>query len=488
MNLPPLREKINNESCHQATPGMHRDNPLTYPTTTGPVTMDQQGVVPQYDEAITVNADNPLVKFDVQQAALDLIKTFQSLKVDVENPKTVKEVKAAKKKTRDLRLKIQRREKELDANLVKKRKDLKSEAGSIVRGIKETENHLISEIKKDTDHKAKLVEEARIAEEARLDKLAENMRILGNHCESGLLNGLTAEQIQEKLKLLNETIIPKEIFQEKYQAACDLLGHAVESTTERLAARKNFEEEEAKRVAEMAVLKEQQEINDQNSWFNANFSWNSTLDGMEKSLELLEKSTFAEHLKSLVEQQKDIAEGIIVGARAKKAEEDRLAQEKADREAKEKAEKDWNEAWDEAHAMNEAWDKEQRYLLDWDDAIATNTYAPIVCKEFPEGIKVVTDNEELPPTNSDPDPEPAEKTFEDIVDKGLESYSTRKPQPLDDAATIRTLFLGIKGAFSKPTIQDPNAYRVWVMLDEHMKTMEKHVVEYLKPHGVKYDL
>ncbi len=363
-NLPPLKEKINNGLRTPVTPMGAHDS---YPTTQGPVTIEQPADVLTDAEAITVNADNPLVQFDIQRAALDMIKTYQSLKVDVEDPKTVKKVKAAKKEARDLRLKVQRRQKKLDDQLVKNRKDLKTDAGSITREIKETEDYLIAEIKKDTDHKAKLAEEARLAEVARVEKLDENMRILETHCESGLVKGLTAVQIQEKIDLLDGTQIPKEIFQEKYQAACDLLGHAIETATENLAARKNYEDEEKKRAEELAKLKKQQDINDQHSWFNTNFGWNSSLETMEESLELLENSTFADHLKETVEQQRIQAQDVLVGARARKAEADRLAEEKADREAKEKYAIAWDEAhglheafkgWDEAHAMNDAFEVE----------------------------------------------------------------------------------------------------------------------------------
>lgn len=431
-NLPPLKEKINNELRTPVTPGTPGDN-QGYSTTQGPVFFDQPIKTDQ--EAITVNADNPLVKFDIQRAALDQIKLYQTLKVDVNDPKTVKKVKDAKKVARDLRLKVQNREKKIDAGLVADRKSLKIEAGTIIREIKETENLLIVEIKKDTDHKAELAEAARLAEVARVDKLADNMRILGTHCESGLMNGLTADQIQEKLDVFNQTQIPKDIFQEKYQAACDLLTHATETATANLAARKIFEVEEIKRVAEMAALKKQQQINDQVAWFNANFGWNSSLETMEKSLELLETSTFEDHLEETVKQQKIQAQEIIVAARARKAEDDRIAQEKTDRE--------WIAAWDKAHAMNEA--------------------LSVAVEDLPEDIKEVVDSadEEIKditkaevvhtgvedPTFNETTPQEIvneKKTFNSVMDKGLKTYAkatqeTAKPTMSFHEKTISIL-------------------------------------------------
>ncbi|MCP3942591.1 MAG: hypothetical protein GY710_14040 [Desulfobacteraceae bacterium] len=312
-------------------------------------------------DVVTVN--NPLAKFDIQRVSLDKIKTYQGLVVDVEKPDTVKKAKKAKKITRDLRLQVQRREKEIDAGLVKERKTLKIDAGAIISEIKETENHLLAEIQKDTDHKAKLAEKARIEEAARVEKINTNMRILENHCEAGLIDGLTADQIQEQLINLNTTEIPQEIFQEKYQAACDLLSYAIESVTTKLAVRKNFEKEQAVQAAKRIELEKQQKINAQVSWFNQVFGFTGTVEGMEDGLAILEGMDPADYLLEIIEQQKIQGQDIIVRARAAKAEQDRLDQEKADRQ----------------------------YLVDWDEAIAFNDSIPVEC-ELPPHLNELSES------------------------------------------------------------------------------------------------
>jgi hypothetical protein len=293
-------------------------------------------------EVIEAQTDNPLAKFDVRQAAINQVKTFSSIVVDVENPETVKDAIAKKKITRDLRLKVQRREKEIDAGYVAQRKALKADANAIYTEIKPVEEHLVAEIKKDTDHKAKLAEAARIEELARVAKIDANIRILTGHCEAALVDGMGSEIIKTHLKNLMDTEIPKGIFQEKYQSACDLLSHAIESCRKNLKARVLFEEAEKKRAAELEELKKQGEINDQWAWFNLNFGRGSSFDTMEKSLEALEKSTFADHLTDTIKQQKIQAQEIIVAARAAKADSDRL-----------EAEKEYSLAWDEAHYIND---------------------------------------------------------------------------------------------------------------------------------------
>jgi len=280
---------------------------------------------------------SPLVQFDIQRAALNKIKGYQSIVVNVEDPETVKKATKAKTEVRALRLKVQRRQKEIDTDLVSKRKTLKTDALTITSEIKITEDYLKAELQKDIDHKAKLAEAARIEEAARVKKINENMRILTNHCEHGLRSGLDAAEITERLETLEGLMIPKEVFQEKYQVACDLLGHAISTAKENLDARQKWEAEEVKRQEELAALEKQKEINGQVAWFNKAFGWGADLLDMEDSLELLENSTFADHLSEMIEGQKIQAQDILVAARAANAEKERI---RIETEAFEKAEKE----------------------------------------------------------------------------------------------------------------------------------------------------
>lgn len=414
-------------------------------------------------DIIEAQTDNPLAKFNVQQAAINQVKTFSSIIVDVEKPETVKDAIDKKKITRDLRLKVQRREKAIDAGYVAQRKALKKDANAIYSDIKPVEDHLTTEIQKDIDHKEKLAEKARLEEVARVKKIDQNIGILTGHCEAALVDGMESEVIKLHLKNLMDTEIPKGIFQEKYQVACDLLTHAVESVRKNLAARIVFEEEEKKRKAELEELRKKGLINDQVAWFNKTFGFTGTMEGMEKGLESLERVDPQEFMVELLEEQKIQAQDILVAARAAQAEKDRI-----------EAEKEYSLMWDEAHAMDATW-------------------IPTECEPEPEPEpeKVWTTTRIEP----EPEPTPARGSSRKIDEAreipGVKSFARRisaKPQPLDDAATIRTLFMGIKGAFYKPQIQNPAAYRVWVMMDEHMATMEKNVAEYLKTQGVKYEM
>jgi hypothetical protein len=201
------------------------------------------------------------------------------------------------------------------------------------------EAHLAKELKKWDDFQEKLKEEARKREAARVEYLKKNMRTLEKMCGAGLVPGLNSDQIGAALDDLIGTEIPEDVFQENYQMACNLLGHAMESTKTALEKRKAFE-------AEQAALKVQTEVNEQHSWFNKNFGWSATMEDMENALEKLEKMEPVEHLKTIVEEQKITGQEILVAARAKKAEADRL-----------EAERLFSKMWDDAHAMNAEFDR-----------------------------------------------------------------------------------------------------------------------------------
>jgi chromosome segregation ATPase len=250
--------------------------------------------------------DTALVRFNVQRAALDQLKTYQAIVVDLDDKESIKQAKQAWSITRDLRLKIQRREKALNADLNKQKKELKGDAQAIINEIKETEDHLDKELEK-----------VKRAEEERKAKIEENMAILTRHCEAGLAEGLTSDQIEPLLQNLETTEIPKDIFQEQYQTACDLLNHAIEETRARLAAVRQKEEEAAEIARLKQELKEKEDVNRQVAWFNETFGFAGTLDGMEAGMVTLEEMERPAHLAELIEQQ--IEQGQVVLERARAA-------------------------------------------------------------------------------------------------------------------------------------------------------------------------
>lgn len=255
--------------------------------------------------APTSTPDTALVRFNVQRAALDQLKSYQAIVVDLDDKESIKRAKQAWSITRDLRLKIQKREKALNADLNKQKKELKDDAQAIIDEIKETEDHLDAELEK-----------VKKAEEERKAKIEQNMAILTRHCEAGLVDGLTSVMIAACLDNLETTEIPKDIFQEKYQTACDLLNHAIDETRSRLEAVQAKEQEAAELARLKKELEEKEDVNRQVAWFNETFGFAGTLEGMERGMVTLREQDRPEHLKALIEQQIKQAETVLERAMA----------------------------------------------------------------------------------------------------------------------------------------------------------------------------
>lgn len=249
--------------------------------------------------------ETALVRFNVQRAALDQLKTYQAIVVDLDDKESIKQAKQAWSITRDLRLKIQRREKALNADLNKQKKELKDDAQAIIDEIKETEDHLNAELEK-----------VKKAEEERKAKIEQNMTILTRHCEAGLVDGLTSDQIAECLNNLETTEIPKDIFQEKYQTACDLLNHAIEETRSRLETVRAKEQEAAELARLKKELEQKEDVNRQVAWFNETFGFAGTLEGMEAGFVTLQEQDRPYHLDELIGQQIEQAKTVLERARA----------------------------------------------------------------------------------------------------------------------------------------------------------------------------
>jgi hypothetical protein len=262
-----------------------------------------------HTENTTVSSSAPdtaLVRFNIQRAALDQLQTYQSIVVDLDDKESIKQAKQAWSITRDLRLKIQKREKAINAELNKQKKELKGDAEAIINEIKETEDHLGRELEK-----------VKRAEEERKAKIEQNMAILTRHCEAGLADGLNSVMIAACLDNLETTEIPKDVFQEKYQVACDLLNYAIDQTKNRLEVVRAKEQEAAEMARLKKELEEKEDVNRQVAWFNEVFGFAGTLDGMESGMVELEKMGRHPHLAELIVQQ--IEQGRVVLERARAA-------------------------------------------------------------------------------------------------------------------------------------------------------------------------
>lgn len=253
-----------------------------------------------------------LTRFDMQAAVLAEIKKYQLLIVDITDKKTFNVAKKAKSVVRDLRLKIQRREKELNADLNKKKADLKKDATFLKTDIKETEDHLIIEMKKWTDEQARIEKIEEEKEAARKKTIDHNFDLLVQVCNKGLTPGLSTADIANALAVLDQTTTSQEVFQERYQDACSHLNYSIENTRRAYLEAVEYEN----RQAEMARIEKEGQRVEQVAWFNDNFGVMADLATMEASLEHLENMYKANHLAELIKDQAEKARAIITRTRA----------------------------------------------------------------------------------------------------------------------------------------------------------------------------
>lgn len=268
-------------------------------------------IAPQAENLPAIPA-TALTRFDVVAATLEEIKNYQNLVVDIRDKSTFNVATKAKSVVRALRLKIQKREKEENAKLNKSKADLKKDANTITSPIKETENYLAGELKKWTDEQARLKKIEDEKEAARKKIVNQNFDLLVDTCNKGLKPGLSAADIKTALDTLNVTTTPQELFQERYQDACNHLHYSIENTQRAYNDAVTYEN----RQAEMARIQREGERVDQVAWFNDNFGIMADLTTMEAGLKNLEAIDPAHHLWELIRGQIETATAIINKTRA----------------------------------------------------------------------------------------------------------------------------------------------------------------------------
>lgn len=268
-------------------------------------------VKPETLPASTVITETALDRFDIQAAALAEINKYLSLKVDINLPATVHAVKDARSNVRNLRIKVQRREKEINDDLNDQKKRLKKDVSDVTGPIKHVEEYLTGELKKYDDHQAKLKAEEEAREQKRLAAIKNEMDVLSKHCESALVPGLSADQIKERLISLESIKIDQDVFQERYQDACSILNHGISMAWDKQIEVEKDERAEADRRIQEAKLKAQAEVNDQTAWFNQAFGFSATPDMMDEGLKHLFSMAPNMNIAALVDLQKRQAVEII---------------------------------------------------------------------------------------------------------------------------------------------------------------------------------
>ena len=112
-------------------------------------------------------SETSVILFDIQQSVFEEIETYQ--KLTITDSKTEKEVRTARASVKQLRYKIQNRQKDLNKELNERKKEIKTGAESLILKIVPTEDNLDIKIKEVEDAKAKVKAEILLAEQAIID-------------------------------------------------------------------------------------------------------------------------------------------------------------------------------------------------------------------------------------------------------------------------------------------------------------------------------
>ena len=195
------------------------------------------------EKAVTV-FKSALSKFDIKEKVFKDIKSYTKLKIV--DAKTEKDVKKARVAVRDIRYKIQNRQKELNSELNQKKKDIKAEAGSLIERLEPTETNLDQKIKAVEAFRIEEKEEKERVEKERVDRIDIAYSGLGVICSAPLKYNLAAEDIETAMEDIRCYDITEEVFQEKLRAAESLKESSLLTAAQVLKDRVEFEEQQKK--------------------------------------------------------------------------------------------------------------------------------------------------------------------------------------------------------------------------------------------------
>jgi len=307
--------------------------------------------------------DKALALFDFKEAVFSDIESYKALQIV--DTKTETDVRKARMSVRDLRYKIQNNQKEINADLNQKKKDVKEYAELLISRIEPVENDLDTKIKAvEQVREEKRLEKERIeaakkaeierAEFLRKGKIQWHIDGLDADCTAGLEYNLPSNDIMIWFTILETMDINPDDFQERLNEAQVMLNNGLSQTRAAYYARLKFEQDQEEQAKTRAAQEaEAKKLADDRAKFEA------------------------EQAAARAEADRKAAE---------EAEKIRLANEKleADREEIRKRE-------EEIEARKKA-DAERKYLSDWYDAIEINrVMIPDIAiqmnHEFDEGRK-----------------------------------------------------------------------------------------------------
>lgn len=190
---------------------------------------------------ITVT-EKQLAVFDIESAVFAEIKSYENL--NIVNSETEKDVRAARVAVRDVRYKIQNRQKELNSDLNSKKKEYKEAAETLIERLKPTEDNLDTKIKAiEAERKIKKAAKDK-AEADRLEVINDKVNDLKELCLSPLAYNLSCEEI-DPIILALEVYVIDDSFQEMKPQAEMIKTGGIAAANQALKARQDWEAQQA---------------------------------------------------------------------------------------------------------------------------------------------------------------------------------------------------------------------------------------------------
>ena len=204
-------------------------------------------------------SESAVILFDIQQSVFEEIETYQELIIT--DSKSEKEVRTARASVRQLRYKIQNRQKDLNKELNEKKKEIKTGAESLILKIVPTEDNLDAKIAEVETAKAKDKAEVLLAEQAKRaaeQKIAEDAIKLILAEEEAYIEGAKRQQDIEASKLAAERAAFES---EKAEVEAERIARAKEVADKIIETRRleqeSFDAERRKINAECAAMEKE---------------------------------------------------------------------------------------------------------------------------------------------------------------------------------------------------------------------------------------
>ena len=198
-----------------------------------------------------------ITNFNISEAGLIEMESYA--KIEILDKKSFKIVKQYRSIVRKLRTTIEKRKKELKAPLIEKGKEIESTAKKILSRIKTVEDDLVKKIFIE-ESRLKEIEQAKIrAEQDRVDKIEIEYKKLLQLINAGKQYGLTSSEIKTAWEnLLLKNTITKEVYQEKFEMACEIKKLGIRDIEKYHEETLKLEERQAELLRQEEIAKEKQ--------------------------------------------------------------------------------------------------------------------------------------------------------------------------------------------------------------------------------------